>query len=122
MSYSKLCTHSGGGLILFTLVSASLVFPMIWQRGHSCPLRFAPVAAVSPIVASTTIRRAGGLNFRPKAERQKHVSALIGALATGCEAPGLYGKKSWIILEVVSKLQIRPKSKAQADEKAQHTR
>jgi hypothetical protein len=26
-------------------------------------------------------------------ERQKHISALNGALATGCKAPGLYGKK-----------------------------
>jgi len=26
-------------------------------------------------------------------KRQKHISALIGALATGCVASGLYGKK-----------------------------
>jgi hypothetical protein len=37
----------------------------------------------------------GRLEFiRFSGERQKHISALIGALATGCEAPGLYGKKS----------------------------
>jgi hypothetical protein len=70
-------TYSGGGLILFTLVSAPLVFPMIWQWGHSCPsafhLRCAPVAAVSPIVASTTTRKEGGLNFSARGgERQKH--------------------------------------------------
>jgi hypothetical protein len=36
------CMDSRSGLILFTLVSASLVFPMIWQWGHSCPLRIPP--------------------------------------------------------------------------------
>ncbi len=29
-------TYSGGGHILFTLMSAPLVFSMIWQWGHSC--------------------------------------------------------------------------------------
>ena len=54
---------------------------------------------IEPIIASTTTRKAGGLNFSARGgERQKHVSALIGALATGCEATGLYGKKSWKIL------------------------
>jgi hypothetical protein len=44
---------------------------------------------------STTTRRAGGLNFSAKSgERQKHIGALIGALATGGKAPGLYGKKT----------------------------
>jgi hypothetical protein len=44
---------------------------------------------------STTNRRAGGLNFSAKSgERQKHLGALIGALATGCKAPGLFGKKT----------------------------
>jgi hypothetical protein len=28
-------------------------------------------------------------------ERQKHVSALNGAPATGCETPDLYGKKNY---------------------------
>jgi hypothetical protein len=33
--------------------------------------------------------KAGSFNFPAKGgERQKHVSALIGALATGCGAPG----------------------------------
>jgi hypothetical protein len=46
------------------------------------------------IKKSTTTRKAGGLNFPAKGgERQKHVSALSGALATGCKAPGLWGKK-----------------------------
>jgi hypothetical protein len=31
--------------------------------------------------------------FGQRPKRQKHISALIGALATGCKAPGLYGKK-----------------------------
>ena len=34
----------------------------------------------------------------------------------------IVGKKSWKMIEVVSKPQIRFKGKAQADEKAQHTR
>jgi hypothetical protein len=38
--------------------------------------------------------RAVNQSFSAKSgERQKHVSALNGALATGCKAPGLYGKK-----------------------------
>jgi hypothetical protein len=45
---------------------------------------------------------AGGLNLSARAllwifghrpKRQKHIGALIGALATGCKASGLYGKK-----------------------------
>ncbi len=44
---------------------------------------------------STTTRRAGGLNFSAESgERQKHLGAFIGALATGGKAPGLYGKKT----------------------------
>ena len=44
---------------------------------------------------STTTRIAGGLNFSAKSgERQKHPGALIGVLATGCKAPGFYGKKT----------------------------
>jgi hypothetical protein len=43
--------------------------------------------------------QSGWLEFlRPSGERQKHISALIGALATGCEAPGLYGKKSLLVI------------------------
>jgi hypothetical protein len=47
-------------------------------------------------VKSTTIPclARDGLPFTaPGGERQKHVSALNGALATGCKTPGLYGKK-----------------------------
>ncbi|MHC4459381.1 MAG: tetratricopeptide repeat protein, partial [Planctomycetota bacterium] len=33
-------------------------------------------------------------NFSHRLKRQKHVSALNGALAPGCEPPGLYGKNS----------------------------
>jgi hypothetical protein len=49
------------------------------------------------LMKSTTIPcpARDGLNFSGRSgERQKHVRALNGALATGCEAPGLYGKKS----------------------------
>jgi hypothetical protein len=45
---------------------------------------------------STTIPCAvrGGLNFSaPSGERQKHICAFNGALATGFGALGLYGKK-----------------------------
>jgi hypothetical protein len=43
----------------------------------------------------TTTRTAGGLNFSASSgEKQKHIGALNGALATGGKAPGLYGKKS----------------------------
>ena len=43
---------------------------------------------------STTSHTADGLNFSARSrERQKHIGALNGALATGCKAPGLYGKK-----------------------------
>jgi hypothetical protein len=35
--------------------------------------------------------QSGWLELLPK--RQKHFSAFNGALATGCGAPGLYGKK-----------------------------
>ncbi len=42
--------------------------------------------------------QSGWLEFlRPSGERQKHVSAFNGALATGCEAPGLYGKKPLLV-------------------------
>jgi hypothetical protein len=41
--------------------------------------------------------------FWPKTE--KHASALIGALATGCEAPGLYGKKPLLVVCPTNKLQ-----------------
>jgi uncharacterized membrane protein YagU involved in acid resistance len=42
--------------------------------------------------------QSGWLEFlRPSGERQKHISALNGALATGCEAPGLYGKKPLLV-------------------------
>jgi hypothetical protein len=40
-----------------------------------------------------------GLNFSASSgERQKHISALTGALATGCKAPGLYGKKPLLFI------------------------
>jgi hypothetical protein len=43
---------------------------------------------------STTARGAGGFNFPAEGgERQKHICAFNGALATGCGAPGLYSKK-----------------------------
>jgi hypothetical protein len=39
--------------------------------------------------------QSGWLAFlRPSGERQKHISASSGALATGCKALGLYSKKS----------------------------
>jgi hypothetical protein len=42
-----------------------------------------------------------GLHFSaPSGDRQKHINALIGALATGCKAPGLYGKKKPVFLIV----------------------
>jgi hypothetical protein len=45
-----------------------------------------------------TQSESGWLEFlRPSGERQKQVSALNSALATGCEAPGLYGKIPFLI-------------------------
>jgi hypothetical protein len=42
-----------------------------------------------------TVHRAGWIGFlRPKRRKTKAHQCLNGALATGCKAPGLYGKKS----------------------------
>jgi hypothetical protein len=46
---------------------------------------------------STTTCRAGGLDFRPSAEKtKKDRSTFCVELATGCKAPGFYGKNNSI--------------------------
>jgi hypothetical protein len=58
-----------------------------------CPLE-APGRSSCRAVNDQTVPSTGWQSFSAKnGERQKHVSALNGALATGCKAPGLYGKK-----------------------------
>jgi hypothetical protein len=39
-------------------------------------------------------QRSGWLEFSAIGRKKKHASASNVALATGCDAPGLYGKKS----------------------------
>jgi hypothetical protein len=50
-TYNRVCCCSariqGVASILFTLMSASLVFPMIWQREHFCPLRIPSALGLS---------------------------------------------------------------------------